>query len=261
MCGRSRSTQDLPLEEAFDFGKHHPCWVARQVDPFGALCFVGGVQGEDLFLDDFMRVVMRYREEWFPGVKELKTCCDPAGSQANQGQRQTGVEILRAHYPPRHRIAMAEHSNAPDVRLTMIEELAKAMRQRTSTGEAFGIDDRRWLRVSSRRQVEPWPFLADAMESGWVWSDHFVSVNHKPMRQPLADGWYDHSMVCATYLQLNFSPRRTPAQAEPAAPRRAARARADRVDGVSDGKVMAPLGSGDRARHDGYGGGAFRKVG
>ena len=56
----------LPLEEAIDFGKHHPCWVARQVDPFGAVLFLGGIQGEDLFLDDFMRVVTRYREEWFP---------------------------------------------------------------------------------------------------------------------------------------------------------------------------------------------------
>ena len=80
---------------------------ARQVDPFGAVLFLGGIQGEDLFLDDFMRVVTRYRDEWFPGVKDLKTCCDPAGShQSSQGLRQNGVEILRAHYPPRHRIAL-----------------------------------------------------------------------------------------------------------------------------------------------------------
>jgi len=199
----------LPLEEAIDFGKHHPCWVARQVDPFGAVLFLGGVQGEDLFLDDFMRVVTRYREEWFPGVKDLKTCCDPAGShQSSQGLRQNGVEILRAHYPARHRIHVQDNSNAPDVRLAMIEELAKAMRQRTATGEGFGIDDARWLLVSSRRGVSKWAFYADGCESGYVWDAHMISVNHKPMRHPQKDGWYEHAQNGAEYLQLNFSPRR-----------------------------------------------------
>jgi len=200
----------LPLEEAIDFGKHHPCWVARQVDPFGAVLFLGGVQGEDLFLDDFMRVVTRYREEWFPGVTDLKTCCDPAGShQSSQGLRQNGVEILRAHYPARHRIHFQDNSNAPDVRLAMIEELAKAMRQRTATGEGFGIDDARWLLVSSRRGVSKWPFYADGCESGYVWDAHMISVNHKPMRHPQKDGWYEHAQNCAEYLQLNFSTRRS----------------------------------------------------
>ena len=123
-----------------------------------------------------MRVVTRYREEWFPGVKELKTCCDPAGShQSSQGLRQNGVEILRAHYPPGHRIQFRDNSNAPDVRLAMIEELARAMRQRTSTGEGFGIDDTRWLLVSARRGVSTWKFYADGCESGYVWAQHLIA--------------------------------------------------------------------------------------
>ena len=198
----------LPLEEAFDFGQHHPCWVARQVDPFGAILVLGGVQGEDLFLDDFMQVVERYRTEWFGTVKTLKTCCDPAGSQSGQGQRQTGVEILRTHYPSGHPIQYLTTSNAPDVRLGMIEELAREMRRRTSASEAFGVDDTRWLVVSSRRGVLPEKFLADGLEVGYVWSPLTVSVNNKPMRQPKADGWYDHGQVCLQYLQHNFSPRR-----------------------------------------------------
>lgn len=81
--------------------------------------------------------------------------------------------------------------------------------QRTSTGEAFAIDDTRWLLVSPRRGVSPWTFFADGCQSGYVWDDHFVSVNHTPIRQPKGDGWYDHRQVCAQYLQLNFSTRRT----------------------------------------------------
>ena len=216
-------TPTLPLEEAFDFGQHHPCWVARQVDPFGAVLLLGGVQGEDLFLDDFMQVVARYRREWFGDVPTLKTCCDPAGNQSNQGQRQTGVEILRAHYPRGHAIAYLTTSNAPDVRLGLIEELARAMRRRTSTGaEAFGIDAARWLVVSSRRGVLEEAFLADGCEVGYVWSPLTVSVNNKPMQQPKADGWYDHGQVCLQYLQHNFSPRRsapTIGEPPPAGPR------------------------------------------
>jgi len=83
------------------------------------------------------------------------------------------------------------------------------MRQRTATGEGFGVDDTRWLLVSSRRGVQPWPFFADALESGYVWAEHMISVAHKPMRQPKKDGWYEHGMNNAEYLQLNFSPRRT----------------------------------------------------
>jgi Phage terminase large subunit len=200
----------LPLEEAIDFGKHHPCWVCRQVDPFGAILVLGGIQGEDLFLDDFMRTVTRYRQEWFPDVKELKTCCDPAGShQSSQGLRQNGVDILRAHYPPRHPIYFKDNSNAPDVRLAMIEELARAMRARTPTGEGFGVDDTRWLLVSARRGVQTWTFLSDALQSGYTWSEHTISVAHKPQRQPVKDGWYEHSCNDLEYLQLNFSPRRT----------------------------------------------------
>jgi len=156
-------------------------------------------------------------------VKELKTCCDPAGShQSSQGLRQNGVDILRAHYPPRHRIHFVDNSNAPDVRLAMIEEQARAMRARTPTGEGFGIDDTRWLLVSARRGVSTWTFYADGCQSGYVWSDHTISVAHKPQRQPVKDGWYEHAQNCAEYLQLNFSPRRTrakPSEPPPSGPR------------------------------------------
>jgi hypothetical protein len=212
-------TPTLPLEEAIDFGKHHPCWICRQVDPFGAVLVLGGLQGEDMFLDDFMRTVTRYRQEWFGEVKDLKTCCDPAGShQSSQGLRQNGLDILRAHYPPRHRIHFVDNSNAPDVRLAMIEEIARAMRARTPTGEGFGVDGTRWLLVSPRRGVSTWKFYADGLESGYVWSEHMISVAHKPQRQPLKDGWYEHAQNCAEYLQLNFSPRRrAPTASEPPA--------------------------------------------
>ena len=73
-------------------------------------------------------------------------CCDPAGAAASsQGLRQNGVDILRAHqFAPR----WLPNSNAPDVRLAMIERMAGQMRQRTPAGEKFQVNDIHWLRVS-----------------------------------------------------------------------------------------------------------------
>ena len=104
----------------------------------------------------------------------------------------------------------------------MIEELAKAMRQRTATGEGFGIDDARWLLVSSRRGVSKWPFYADGWRAATSGTEHMIRSTHKPMRHPLKDGWYEHAQNCAEYLQLNFSPRRSgrrPQSSRPPGPR------------------------------------------
>jgi hypothetical protein len=64
--------------------------------------------------------------------------------------------------------------------------------------------------------VSTWTFYADGCQSGYVWSEHTISVAHKPQRQPVKDGWYEHAQNAAEYLQLNFSPRRpTPKPIEP----------------------------------------------
>jgi hypothetical protein len=41
---------------------------------------VGGILGQDMYLEDFLTLVLQYRSRWFPRVCEVKTCCDPAGA-------------------------------------------------------------------------------------------------------------------------------------------------------------------------------------
>ena len=48
------------------------------------------------------------------------------------------------------------------------------------------------------------PVVADALEAGYVWDEHLVSVANKPVRKPKKDGWYEHGQNCAEYLELNF---------------------------------------------------------
>lgn len=193
----------LPLCVSIDFGKHHPCAVFAQFTPWNQFLLLGGLMGQNMYLEDFAPMIKRYRSEWFPDVYEVRECCDPAGAHDNsQGVRQNGLTVLQDHgITP----TFKENSNAPDVRLAMVERIAAYMRKRTSQGEAFGVesDPAKWLLVSPDA-VKSWPFLSDGFEAGYVWDEHMVSVGSKPMRKPKKDGWYEHGQNCTEYLELNF---------------------------------------------------------
>jgi hypothetical protein len=193
----------LPLLTVIDFGKHHPCMIFGQYTPWNQLVLLGGVMGQDMFLEDFAPTALRYRAQWFPDVLYHMEACDPAGAHDNsQGVRQNGIEVLKTFgLMPRYK----ENSNAPDVRLAMVERLAGLMRKRTTQGEAFGVeaDPAKWLLVT-QDQARSWPFVADAFEAGYVWDEHYVSVGSKQLRKPKKDGWYEHGMNCCEYLELNF---------------------------------------------------------
>jgi hypothetical protein len=191
----------LPLYEAIDFGKHHPCVVWAQYTPFAELHILGGVLGQNLFLEDFAPIIQQYRQRWFPDALEVLTCCDPAGSHNNsQGLTQNGVKVLQdCGFIPMFKA----DSNMPAVRLGMIERIAGAMRRRSPMGEAFGVDPTRFVRLGSQGLVKH-TFLADGFQAGYVWDEHLVSVANKPMRKPKKDGWYEHGQNCLEYLEHNF---------------------------------------------------------
>ena len=203
----------LPLELALDFGKHHPCAVWRQRSPLGQVRILGGLLGQDLYLDDFLDILQRYQSQWFPGVAEVLECCDPAGTSDTSHGTHGAITILRAHgLHPR----TVPDSNSPAVRLAMVERMASQMRKRTADREeAFVVSDSdRWLRVSADQVVID-HFVADAFEAGYVWDVHMVSVNNKPMRRPKKDGWYEHGMNCCEYLEANFSQSVKPKAPQP----------------------------------------------
>lgn len=191
----------LPLCEAVDFGKHHPCVVWAQFTPYGGITFLGGILGQNLFLKDFVPILLQHRAQWFPDHLEVQTCCDPAGSHDNsQGIDQNGVSVLNSYgLYPRH----VDNANAPQIRAAMVERLAGYMRKRTPQGEAFAVNTDHWLIVSADT-VRPWKFLTDGFEAGYVWDEHFVSVGSKQIRKPKKDGWYEHGQNCAEYLELSF---------------------------------------------------------
>lgn len=202
----------LPLEVGLDFGKHHPALLWRQVSSLGQVRYLGGILGQDLYLDDFLSIALRYQQSWFPSPVETRYCCDPAGAADTSHGTPGALQMLRQHgIVPRWRA----DANSPAVRLSVIERIAAQMRRRAADrSEAFAIsaDADRWLRISAQATVEH-HMLADGCESGYVWDEHLISVANKQVRKPKKDGWYEHAQNAMEYLEVTFG-----TVAKPAAP-------------------------------------------
>ena len=208
----------LPLEIALDFGKHHPCVIFRQSSPLGQVRYLGGILGQQLYLDDFLAIAKRYLAEWFGGAMEIKWCCDPAGASDTSHGTAGALKTLKEHgIQPRYK----GDSNSPAMRLAMIERMASTMRKRAADRtEAFVVSNsERWLVISERSTAVD-RFLADGFEAGYVWDEHMVSVGNKQVRKAKKDGWYEHGMNCCEYLEHNFSVNVQKAPEKPVAPYR-----------------------------------------
>jgi hypothetical protein len=133
----------------------------------------------------------------------LRQCCDPAGAADTSHGTEGAVQILRARGIQAEYVA---DSNSPAVRLACVERIAAQMRKRAADGSeglVVNTDPERWRRISAEADVSD-RFLAAGFEAGYVWDVHLVSVNNKPVRKPKKDGWYEHGMNCAEYLEVNF---------------------------------------------------------
>ena len=193
----------LPVEVGIDFGKHHPCVVIRQVSALGQVRILGGVMGQDLYLSDFVSIAEKHLAAWCPGAA-LLWAGDPAGSADTSHGTKGAGHILRHEHGIR--VRFSRHANSPATRLGVIERLAGLMRRRLADGaEGFVVNSSRsfWLRVSKRGAVTH-RFLADALQTGYVWDDHTISVNNKQVKRPKKDGWYEHGCNCLEYLAVTF---------------------------------------------------------
>jgi len=78
------------------------------------------------------------------------------------------------------------------------------MRRRTGRGEAFQMDRDRWVLLNDKGE-RPVSIMSEALQAGYVWDvDHPRSVGSKQIVVPEKDGWFEHLMNCAEYLEANF---------------------------------------------------------
>ena len=193
----------IPILEAFEFGKHSPCFLATQPMHSGGLSILGGVLGEGLVLEDFLPIVKQYRKEWFGDAAKFRTCTAPMGDKlAQTGIRYTSLDILRRHG---FQAIYRDNGNAPDVRLALIENIAGYLRRRNSKGDesiAVNTETNRFY-IATRDGVRESPFVHHAF-FGFTWDPHFTSVSNKEVRQPHEDDKYANVMHALEDIELNF---------------------------------------------------------
>jgi Phage terminase large subunit len=193
---------DAPLLEAVHFGQKHPVWVAGQRTYFGGLNVLGGIIGKKMFLDDFLPIVQRYRQEWFRTAKGVETCCDPPPSKGAEDVRFSNIAILKEFgFKP----TWTPNSTAPDSREAIIQSIGGMMKRRHGAHQAFLInsDPSRFL-MASTAVVKQSKLMVDSLEASYVWDDVLVSVSNKKVRQPRQDDLIEGSMRCLENIVSNF---------------------------------------------------------
>ena len=199
----------LPLCEAYDYGFHHPCVVWYQWAPWGWIRVLGGVMGSDMHLDDFLPVVERYRDLWFPTRLRIEATCDPAGASENsQGLTGTPVGILREWYRLNgHRNERGEtvfpqfkpDANHPERRSAANTMAATYMRRQVNGDEGFLVDAERWILASMGDETHD-NFFIDGLEAGYVCEDearHSSKLGTYWVAKK--DGWFEHGQNCFEY--------------------------------------------------------------
>lgn len=198
----------LPLLEVYDFGTLNPCWCVAQRPYGGGIYWLGGIMGQEMFMEDFIPLMQQYKADWFPNLKaeNARSCCTLSVSKA-AARTVSGVQQLRREgiFP-----RWVENGNSPDIVLAMIENQATYLRRRGIDGkEMLGVnnDETHWLKANEEG-VEQSQWMMQAYYGGYCWSDKTVSVGRNEVKQPFIDDWFIYGMRCAEALELNFNHRK-----------------------------------------------------
>lgn len=205
-----RYDPDIPLLEAYDIGRHHPTWMLAQRNYYGGFEIIGGIMGKKMFIEDFIPIIEKYREEWCPNAKDIRSCCDPPPQ--SRSVKSTNIQLLKdAGIKARWK----DHANAPDVREAIIQSIASLMRRRLGPRQALSISDnvKHWL-MASHVIVKQHQSFINGCEGSYCWDANYVSVGSKKIRQPIINEWVDGSQRCLENLILNFGSQKTRAEIE-----------------------------------------------
>lgn len=189
--------EEYPLIESWDFGQKHPAVTWHQFLPWGWWNILGEYLGTRQFIDEAVPAVARLRAELFPGLTNLRVCCDPAGAdKQGHGIRQTAVDVLNAHlrsvYGPNIGARFVVGSNLPEKRQYAIQQISGYMNRL--------IQGRPALLINPRCEV-----TIDGFEAGYVYDDRQTVNSRLPnFRRPKKDGYYDHLQNTVEYAALNY---------------------------------------------------------
>jgi hypothetical protein len=190
--------EDVPLEEGWDFGGHHPAWVCGQRSPIGNLILHKAVMGvdEDLYL--FMDRIAEIREREFPGF-DFRLYCDPAGAMVNgQGTAPPAQTILQQRFckPVRSiRSGPADRVRAVKQLMAKLLNGHPGLILHPMLGEAHHLDG----------QVEA-GIMIEGFETGLVYDKLRGSDTGVHKLTYKKDQWYEHMMDAFGYMFIYLYP-------------------------------------------------------
>jgi hypothetical protein len=188
----------------------------------------GGVQGRNLFLEDFAPAVLDIRRQWFPmpatesydpyaegrrsryqhdreAASNVESTGDPAGATNNsQGTNRSAVTVLSdmGIY-----VLTQQDANHPDRRNYAIQVAAGYMERNLSDGSPCFLVSDRFVVLSRQKEPQERSLLVDGLEAGYVWDKLSNARTASPnTRRPSKDGVFDHSQNTCEYAWLRWAP-------------------------------------------------------
>jgi hypothetical protein len=163
----------------WDFGYHHPAFVAAYINTLDQLCIVGEQLGDNESIQQFGSRVVRWRQVTFPGAQWLEAC-DPAGHQKSDKADFTSIEVLNS-------LGVYPTSKASHIR-EGLEIIQQRLLRRN--------DGQMGLLISPTCKI-----LIDAFRGGYRYPE--VKIGQAEKEEPLKDGYYDHLMDALRYICVN----------------------------------------------------------
>jgi len=177
--------EEVPLIESWDFSFSHPAVSWSQFTPWGTYQVIDELQGKDIYLDDFIPVVLARRRQLIKPGQMIWSTADPSGaSQTSHGIRRTAVGILVENgITP----VINMRANRPEQRIYAVQHVARLMLKLTEEGPA--------LQVHPRCAT-----IIDGFSAGYAYPEK-VS---RGLQVPHKDGFYDHLQNTIEYAVLAF---------------------------------------------------------
>ena len=168
----------------WDFGYHHPCVVATQVDTLGRWHIQRVIMGRDVFIKEFTHYVIKRLRSWYGELARFIFYGDISGSHKSDKDPKSSVEIVHTitNIPVTYSPIIREDINAIIRRL-----LGELIKGEAVLGVADYSDDEilpDFIETTSTR------ILLEAFEGGV----HFPPKDHGDIDDWEKDGYYEHSM-------------------------------------------------------------------
>jgi len=168
---------DRPIYRIWDFGYHHPAVLFIQETGSHHHVVFDELMGTDIFLQDFVPMVLEKMERLKEKFSYVKDFCDPAGKQP-KSTGKSDLEILR------------EFDIRPTWAQFEIKDTINYVRNSLTTTMADGMPV---LLVDAGNC----PILVDGLSGGYRYAPAKEGKAAKEL--PLDDGYYEHLQDCLRY--------------------------------------------------------------